>query len=239
MQGNWPFRFFILFILFLLFFRGPEIRWTNRLFVLFFLDQALTHSRHVSIAGIFLTPFFLEALQPWFDQARAWLKKGPEKPQVPLSKATAPVLTIFAAVTLMAFGASASPSWKSAYQELFPIPARYSPAAIAYLKEHPPAGKMFNKDDLGDYLLYTLGPDFQVFIDGRLDMYGEGIVKDYLKMSRVRKETNSLLRSYDIGWVIFPESDPLILYLREQKEWKEVYRDDQVSILERKAAERP
>jgi hypothetical protein len=239
MQEDWPFRIFVLFIIFLLFLRGQEIRWTNRIFVLFFLDQAMVHRRHIALAGIFLTPFFLEILHPWFDQALARLRKGPEKPQVPLSRITAPVLTILAAVIVMAGGASASPSLKSAYQKLFPIPQKYSPAAIDYLKEHPPPGKMLNEDDLGDYLIYTLGPDFPVFIDGRLDMYGQKIIEDYIKMSQVGTDTNSLLRSYDIGWVIFPKADPLILYLREKKGWKEVYRDEQVSILVHNSEKRP
>ena len=122
---------------------------------------------------------------------------------------------------------------------MFPLPKDYSVEAVRYLKQHPPAGKMFNQDDLGDYFIYALGPDFPVFIDGRLDMYGEDLLKDYMKISEVSEDTDRLLNKYNIDWVVFPLTKPLVLYLKATKKWGEVYHDDQISILVRKAAERP
>ena len=239
LQYFWPFRLDILFILFLLFFRGPQVSWTNRLFVLFFLNAAMVHARYVSIAGIFLTPFALATLAPVFDKVRTRIFGRQGESQLLLSKSSGPITTVLLAFVLIFLAGAGIPGWGEISKEMFPLPKDYSVEAVRYLKQHPPAGNMFNQDDLGDYFLYALGPDFPVFIDGRLDMYGEDLLKDYMKISEVTEDTDRLLSKYNIDWVVFPLTKPLVLYLKATKKWGEVYHDDQISILVRKVAERP
>jgi hypothetical protein len=67
------------------------------------------------------------------------------------------------------------------------IPVRFTEktaptAAIDFLRANPLRGNMFNNDEIGDYVIYWLSPRYKVFVDGRLDMYGTRILKEYEKV---------------------------------------------------------
>ena len=47
----------------------------------------------------------------------------------------------------------------------------YPVAAVDYLRQHPHPKGMFNDYFYGGYLIWRLGPQHKVFIDGRGDLY--------------------------------------------------------------------
>ena len=66
------------------------------------------------------------------------------------------------------------------------FPEKTAPtAAIDFLRANPVQGNMFNNDEIGDYVIYWLYPRYKVFMDGRSDMYGEPILKEYLKVVHI------------------------------------------------------
>jgi hypothetical protein len=233
LQHYWPFRLYIIFSVFLLFFRGPQVSWKNRLFFLFFLNAALVHARHISIAGLFLTPFLLEVLSPWFKKARTFVVKNSQDSDLSLSKTSGPVVTLLVAIFLLTLSGAGESFGARAVKSLFPLPEHFSYNVVRFLEEHPPPGNIFNQDELGDFFVYALGPKLKVFIDGRLDMYGEDILKDYLDIEGVTEKTDDLLKKYDVNWVIFPSSKPLVLYLKATGDWNQIFQEDQVTILAR------
>lgn len=231
----WYFRFYLLILLLLLSLGRERITWTNLLLLLFFVNAAFRHVRHVSLAGIFLTPLLIELISPWVERLRRLLPvRKSEAPQVALSPVSGPLLTFFLAAALLVTGSVNPPAWQRVAERLFPLPEQFSPGAIRYLAEHPPQGRMYNEYSLGGYLIYALDPPQKVFIDGRADMYGEKIFTDYGKISKVEKEADALLARYRVDWVIFPWDRPLVRYLMAGGDWSEVYRDKQVAILVRK-----
>jgi len=230
----WYFRFYLLIILLFLSLKRERIGWTNLLLLLFFINSALRHVRHLSLAGIFLTPLLIELITPWTERLRNLVPaKKAEVKQLALSPFTGPVATLFFAVALFIIGSANPPAWQRVSEKLFTLPENFSPAAIRYLAEHPPSGKMFNEYSLGGYLLYALDPPPKVFIDGRADMYGEKIFADYGKIARMDKEADALLAQYGVDWIIFPWDRPLVRYLLAGGRWAEAYRDSKVAILVR------
>ncbi|MDT8335852.1 MAG: hypothetical protein RQ753_09145 [Desulfurivibrionaceae bacterium] len=48
LRSDWSFRYYLLGIIFLLTFNRHRINWTNRLLLIFFINAALSHGRHIS-----------------------------------------------------------------------------------------------------------------------------------------------------------------------------------------------
>jgi hypothetical protein len=182
----------------------------------------------MSIAGFFLTPFLVQALRPFQERFASSRKQEAEDNQVALSKRSGPAATVLLGLLLVS-GIGQWPTWEKSANVLIPLPEKFSREVVEHLSKRTPDGKMFNNDELGDYLIYAMDPPPKLFADGRLDMYGEKIVEDYSKIVNIGEETDDLLTSYGIDWVLFPPG-PFTLYL-QAKGWREAYRDDQAVIL--------
>jgi len=237
-QNHWLARLYLLLFFFLLLSNREKIGWANRLLLLFWINAALAHVRHVSLAAILLVPFLLTLLQPAVARWKTRLPRLPlrflaQGPELALSGWTGPALTATLAVALFTASAVGLPAWRAQAEKRFSLPKKFSSGAIKYLKKQRPAGNMFNEHGLGGFLIYELA-DPRVFIDGRVDMYGEKIFADYMEISRLGEKTDALLDIYRIDWLIFSRQMPLVRYLKATGRWQAVYEDAEVAILTRK-----
>lgn len=232
-QELWFFRGYILLIIVILLFQTSRTTWTNRLLLLFFINAALTHVRHVSLVGFFLTPFFACSLES-IAQNFNFLKRNKNSPKdLLLSPASGPIATLTLFALIFAASASANPGWQKVINEVISLPEQFPNNTALFLKQHQPTGNLFNDYSLGGYLIYALDPPPPVFIDGRADMYGAKIFEDYQKIAKLDKEADELLTKYNIDWVVFPSGRPLTQYLKVGGSWREVYIDDHTAVLVR------
>ncbi|MDH5298308.1 MAG: hypothetical protein OEV91_04745 [Desulfobulbaceae bacterium] len=235
---QWYLRSYLLLVLLFLFFQAHRLNWTQRLFILYFINAALAHCRHFSLAGLFLSPIWSEALAPWGAAIDLRNRKGstPDK-EMSLSPYSGLALTLVLFLLLLSL--VSNPRFRQ-QQLLAPLGADTSPDTpspfLAFLKDHPQQGKMFNNYGWGGILIYTFGPEQKVFIDGRADMYGEKIFTDYQKIIGITDETEPLLDKYGVDWVLFGSTEPLTRYLKRSGAWLEIYRDKTASILVRHQA---
>ena len=66
--------------------------------------------------------------------------------------------------------------------------------AAGFIRESGLSGRMFNSYNFGGYLIWGLGPQYPVFIDGREDVYvGPGVVGQYLDCFRSREQWQKLV----------------------------------------------
>ena len=119
------------------------------------------------------------------------------------------------------------------------IPVRFpektaSKAAIDFLRTNPIQGNMFNNDEIGDYVIYWLYPRYKVFMDGRSDMYGEPILKEYVKVAHIEPGWKDVLAKYDINYIFFYTDSVLVRHLMTDAEWAKIYADNVASIFLRK-----
>lgn len=98
-------------------------------------------------------------------------------------------------------------------------------AAVEFLKKEHISGNMFNDDEFGDYLIYAAWPDYRVFIDGRLDMYGASRIKEYKKVREIETDWQNVLKKYDIDWIFFEAKSTLSRYLLATSGWRLIYAD--------------
>jgi hypothetical protein len=80
-----------------------------------------------------------------------------------------------------------------------------------FIKANDLQGHMFNEYAFGGYLLWSLWPGRQVYIDGREDVYIEpGILKEYLDVFTDRERWENLVARRDIDYAVvkYPEAVP-------------------------------
>jgi hypothetical protein len=106
-------------------------------------------------------------------------------------------------------------------------------AAVEFLKKERIGGNMFNSDQFGSYIIYSTWPQYKVFIDGRLDMYGEADIREYFKVTRIEPGWEDVIQKYNIRWIIFDAKTSLSSFLYQRKEWKLIYADKVANIFVR------
>lgn len=108
----------------------------------------------------------------------------------------------------------------------YPFDEKKKPvAAVEFLKKEHIAGNMFNDDEFGDYLIYTAWPQYRVFIDGRLDMYGAERIKEYKKIRNIETGWQEVLKKHDIDWIFYEAKSVLSRYLLATSGWRLIYAD--------------
>jgi hypothetical protein len=110
-------------------------------------------------------------------------------------------------------------------------------AAIEFLRANPIRGNMFNHDEIGDYVIYWLYPRYKVFVDGRADMYGPTILKEYHKVSYIEPGWMDVLDKYDINYIFSYTDSMLVRHLSTDAGWRVIYTDNVASIILRDTPE--
>ena len=105
--------------------------------------------------------------------------------------------------------------------------------AVSFLAAQHPPGPILNDYDWGGYLIWRLYPENRVFIDGRADVYGDVLMKDFGDANSLTDDWRGVLERWRIRTVILKSGSPLITALRTSREWKELYGDSQATVMAR------
>lgn len=138
--------------------------------------------------------------------------------RVPLSAAAAMVSSIaliVGPVSLSIAGTSVSLGAPSQHG--------YPSAGAEYVREHFGGRRMFNDYNSGGYLIYKLYPDVPVFVDGRTDFYGNGLLKDYVQIDRAEPGWDELLTTYGVEVVLIDSELPLAKALAGAAGWQQQF----------------
>jgi hypothetical protein len=114
------------------------------------------------------------------------------------------------------------------------VEAQHFPAgAVAYLQAHPAAGPLFNLYDWGGYLIWKLNPQTPVFIDGRADLYGETLMRQFADTYGLKANWQETLQTWRIQTVLANPDSALAVALRNAPGWQVGYSDSHSIVLER------
>jgi hypothetical protein len=105
--------------------------------------------------------------------------------------------------------------------------------AVAYIQTESPPGPLFNSYNWGGYLLFTLWPDYPVFVDGRTDLYDDAFLRQYLSIYVADDGWQALLDEYGIQLVIVETNSILAKFLRVDPAWQEAFRDEMATVFVR------
>jgi hypothetical protein len=108
--------------------------------------------------------------------------------------------------------------------------ARVLPAeAVAWLDEHEPGTRIFNRYEWGGYIGQHR-PQQLVFMDGRADVYGDALLEMYVSIIGVQGDPQTLLDRYRIDYAVFPPDTELAAWFDASADWRRVHSDPTAAI---------
>ena len=106
---------------------------------------------------------------------------------------------------------------------------------LDYLKAHNFDEKRgFTFDNWGGYIRYKSG--YHVFIDDRVDFYGQNYYLDYGNIATGQSNWKDTLNRYHIDWILFPNNSVLVANLKNDPDWSLVSEDEGACLYVRKNA---
>jgi hypothetical protein len=191
---------------------------------LVFSILGLKTSRGIVWFGIVMAPIMIDHLSAIVHQY--WKSK-----QNSTSGEGSRTLNIIFAILIVGMGVLSLPWFKS----ILPLPAvkaglisSETPVrATEFLLEEKLPKNLFNAMSFGSYLIWAAYPEYQVFVDSRIDLFSAEIWMDYLNISNANGNWQGLLDQYEVNTLMLsPTEQPkLIKAVQESVIWQEVYQN--------------
>jgi len=202
--------------------------------IIAFTNMALYGVRFITLFGIVVAPILARQLEQMLNQKKGRFKEFLQKRSNNITSIDASargyVWPVAAVLTVIVFAATGRIEYRFDENKK-PV------AAVEFLKREFIKGNMFNNDEFGDYIIYSAYPQYKVFVDGRLDMYGSDRIKEYYKVINFKPGWEEIIEKYSIKWIIFDADSTLSRFLKEKKEWRLIYTDKVASIFVRNIPE--
>jgi hypothetical protein len=196
------------------------------------------------LSSIRLIPFFVLVAVPILSRPVAlWARSGHSQDRLhgpTATRVSVPYAGLLNTLIVFALAGFAGFQIKNVVHRQPQVEAQRFPAdAVAYLQAHPTAGPLFNLYDWGGYVIWKLNPQTPVFIDGRADLYGETLMRQFAETYGLKGEWQKTLQTWRIRAVLVNPNSALAVALRNAPGWQVGYSDSQAIILERSAPESP
>jgi len=222
-----PFKYLLLLMITTFAISRIKTNWIELLLVLMFLNMSLYSVRYIPLFSIIVAPILLKQIGPLLEKSNGKLMRFFKKRAKNISEIDASargyLWPVFSVVLVTVLAAGNVIGYK--------FDAKTKPvAAVEFLKNEHIKGNMFDNDEFGDYIIYATWPEYMVFVDGRSDMYGVDIMKEYLKVVTIKPGWDEVLKKYNITWIIYNANSALSLFLMERDDWELIYADKVANI---------
>lgn len=168
--------------------------------------------------------------------ARRWFPWQPTLPESPVtgkwSLVTAGLIVIF-----LGF----SPLGVRLLHKVDPKPqvalSKFTPlGTVAYLRENPPQGLVFNTYEWGDFLQWAGPPGMQVFVNSHAHLVPRDVWLHYLSVVEQSAGWDDVLDRYGVNTVILDKEnrEGLIKRMKDDAKWKVGYEDRQGAVFLRR-----
>jgi hypothetical protein len=102
------------------------------------------------------------------------------------------------------------------------------------MKRNQILGNTFTDPNIwSGYLIWDM-PSNPVYIDGRIDMYGDSFVKNYVDITHGVADWREPFAQYGVKAVILSPDSALRLQLQNSSEWEKVYQDDMAVVFKKR-----
>ena len=201
----------------------PRLPWTRLVLLLGLFHLALSHVRHADLLGLVAPLAVAGGLGP----ALAALLPAAGSPLLRAAAALARPSRLPSRAVIVALALLASlPILR--HPPLRAGDAVTPAAALAAAQRLDLTGPVFNSEAYGGYLIFSGVP---VFIDGRIEMYGNDFLAAYIAAEQGDTTTLSgLLDRYHIEWTLLRAGSPAVAALDRLPGWRRAYADDQSVI---------
>ena len=205
---------------------------------LFFVILGFIAMRHISLATLAMLPFFVLAAGDGVSGRFADLtdRLRPRRMRASTESQQMKPSTIYSihwvlAGMIIAFGYVTYPARASETErktrDLLPVDA------VQFVIDANLRGRMFNAYGYGGYLIHRFYPDRLVFIDGRVDVYGDRFFSDYLKVLWGQPGWYEVIQEHKVDYVIAKKKAATTQLFIAQGDFILVYEDERDAVLVR------
>jgi hypothetical protein len=225
-QGNvLPFAVLLLAMLAVLAISRKRIAISDLLLVLVFGGMSLLAARNIALFALVAPIVLTRHAEPVITEARKKFGFGGAKDKPFKGQSALHVVMLAALVAAVGYKASlVLPA--SALQPA--LDAAAPSGAVEFMRREQPNGAMFNSYNWGGYLIWNLREQL-VFVDGRTDLYGDGLLSEWLSIANAEDGWQRKLDGWDVKLVLLEPTWALSKVLPAQG-WHLLYQDD-VSVL--------
>lgn len=207
--------------------------WGDLLLVLGFTYLSYTAWRVAQLYPLVMVPLLVRHASNWFESLGLELHWDRPARGVRLWLNSALALIILA-VTGWMMADRLNPQEAEAT-----LRATYPAEAVDWLRAHPQPRELFNNYTWGGYIIWTL-PEMPVFVDGRTDLYGAGILGEYRQIHDASEGWEAALAARGINTVLVENNSPIALALADLPEqWALVHEDETAVVLVRLESVQP
>ena len=194
------------------------------------LFATLKSNRHMAILALVAVPLLIRYVQCLVSSLASPGGFTP-RPSRASSKATV-LLGIGLLLPLLMFVPKlAAEVYGPPKQHVAGVPVK----AVEYMKENGISGSTFTEPNIwGGYLIWAI-PSNPVYIDGRIDMYGDQFVREYLNIVRGTIHWEEPFARHDVRNVIVRPKSHLARSLQESREWQQLYQDEMTVVFSRRS----
>jgi len=222
-----PFKYLLLLTIAILGLSRKSVEVTELAIILIFTHMSLYSARYIPLFALTMAPILVRnaaevqnVIDPKVIDFFRTRSQNLAKMKVADATSIWPLIGVIALVAAIVSG-----KFPHAFDETIkPV------AASEFLMKEKLSGNMLNNDEFGDYLIYRGFPTYRVFIDGRSDMYGTEILKEYGKVINFDPGWEEVLKKYGITWIFFDSDSKLSRYLLKSPDWALVYSDKVADI---------
>jgi hypothetical protein len=107
----------------------------------------------------------------------------------------------------------------------------YPEKAVAFLLVTNEPQRVFVYYDWGGYAIWKLYPEYRVFVDGRADLYGDGLLRQFQTTVHLRNGWRDVLDGWKVETVLLPPSSALTQALLVDPQWHVAFSDSKAIIL--------
>jgi hypothetical protein len=108
---------------------------------------------------------------------------------------------------------------------------QYPQRAVAFLQASSQPQRIFVYYDWGGYAIWKLYPEYRVFVDGRADLYGDSLLRQFKTAMQLRTGWRDVLDSWKVEAVLVPPSCALAQALLLDTNWHTAFSDSKAIIL--------
>jgi hypothetical protein len=191
------------------------------------LFAALISVRHVPIFVLVAVPVLSESITLLLSR-QSVLKTRIPPAATPVRAGLNLAIVSIAAIVVLLRITRVTGEQTAAELQTFPV------RAVLYLESHQDHGNLFALYDWGGYIIWRRFPDQKVFIDGRADLYGDAILRQFADTYTLRHQWRRGLEQ--ACTVLVRRNSPLAQGLLRDTAWELAYEDEQSSLFWRQPA---
>lgn len=206
-------------------------RLSDLTFFLATLYMTLKSQRHMAILALVAAPMMADYLQNWVTSIFGGRMFSPaNSTSSNMGRKTTFYVVLFL-LPLLAF------TWKLTVT-VFSAPSQLAidapVKAVGYLKQNQITGNTFTDPNIwGGYLIWEM-PENPVYIDGRIDMYGDEFVKEYLNIVYGYIDWREPFDGYGVKVVIVRPKSAIATTMRKAADWQQIYQDEMAVVFTRR-----